>query len=236
MLKRFLILPFLALLLVLHSCTDGQAQNSKLSAQDFANKIKELPNAPIIDVRTPDEFDAGHISNAQNIDWNGNNFEQKSGKLEKGKAVFVYCLSGGRSAAAVAKLKENGFKQIYELEGGMMKWRAAQLPETKDKSVHQSTQITKEQYNAMLQTDKVVLIDFYADWCKPCKMMKPFLEEISTEMKDKVVVIRINADDNPEICKELSVEALPTIFVYKGQKMTWYNVGYIDKSEIKKHL
>ncbi len=62
------------------------------------------------------------------------------------------------------------------------------------------------------------IIDFYADWCKPCKMMKPYLDEISEEMKDKVVVYRINADDNPELCKDLAVEALPTIFIYKAQK------------------
>jgi thioredoxin-like negative regulator of GroEL len=67
-------------------------------------------------------------------------------------------------------------------------------------------------------------------------MMKPFLHEISNEMKDKVVVIKIDADQNPELCKDLSIEALPTLFVYKKGTMMWHNVGYVPKEEVLKYL
>jgi thiol-disulfide isomerase/thioredoxin len=59
--------------------------------------------------------------------------------------------------------------------------------------------LTKAKYDALLKTDKIVLVDFYADWCGPCKKMKPSIEEIAEEMKDKVVVMRIDADQNPDI-------------------------------------
>jgi thioredoxin len=96
--------------------------------------------------------------------------------------------------------------------------------------------LTKAKYDALLKTDKIVLVDFYADWCGPCKKMKPSIEEIAVEMKDKVVVVRIDADQNPDICKELSVESLPTLFVYKKGIMMWQNVGYVEKEEIVKYL
>ena len=87
-----------------------------------------------------------------------------------------------------------------------MKWRAANLPETTANTTA-STGMSKQQFYALLSSDKLVLIDFYADWCAPCKKMKPYLNEFSKDMADKVVVIRINADDNQQLCKELKIDS-----------------------------
>ena len=81
-----------------------------------------------------------------------------------------------------------------------------------------------------------MLIDFYAEWCGPCRLMKPYLEEISKNKADKVVVIRINADDNQTLCKELKIDALPVLQVFKNQKLTWSKVGFIDKKGVEKEL
>ena len=218
-------------------CSNGQTQSTKtkLSATEFADKIKELPSAPIVDVRTPDEFSKGHLSNALNYDWNGNEFDKQIAHLDKSKPVFVYCLSGGRSAAAADKMRADGFKQVYEMDGGIMKWRAANLPETTDNAVTPNG-MTKPQFDALLNTDKLVLIDFYADWCAPCKKMKPYLDEIAKEMADKVVVIRINADDNQTLCKDLKIDALPVLQLYKANILTWTNTGYIDKAIVIEKL
>ena len=83
----------------------------------------------MLDVRTPAEYTQGHLSNARNIDWNGGEFEKSIAKLDKSKPVFVYCLSGGRSAAAASKMRSIGFREVYELSGGFAKWKAAKLPE-----------------------------------------------------------------------------------------------------------
>lgn len=96
--------------------------------------------------------------------------------------------------------------------------------------------ISVKQYKALLQSDKWVLVDFYADWCGPCKRMDPFLEEIKTEMGDKLKMVRINADSNTAICNELSVYSLPTLFLYKNEKMYWFNSGYVSKEEILGHI
>ena len=194
------------------SCSSGQTNGVKtnLTATEFANKINESVTATIIDVRTPDEFSKGHLVNASNFDWNGNDFEKQIAPLDKSKTVFVYCLSGGRS--------EN-------------------LPETSGSGEsNKSTGMTKQEFDELLNVEKLVLIDFYADWCAPCIKMKPYLEEISKDMADKVVVIRINADDNQALCKELKIDALPVLHLYKNKSLTWTNSGFIDKSEVIKML
>ncbi len=224
--------------ILFNSCSNGQTNSTtktNLSATEFSDKIKELPTATIIDVRTPDEFSKGHLANANNYDWNGNEFDKQIAPLDKSQPVFVYCLSGGRSSAAASKMRSEGFKTVYELDGGIMKWRGANLPETTDNTITPNG-MSKLQFDALLNSDKLVLIDFYADWCAPCKKMKPYLDEISIDMADRVVVIRINADDNQALCKELKIDALPVLQLYKNKTLTWKNTGYIDKVEVVKKL
>jgi thioredoxin 1 len=68
------------------------------------------------------------------------------------------------------------------------------------------------------------------------KKMKPYLDEISKDMADKVVLIRINADDNQALCKELKIDALPVLQFYKNKNLTWINEGFIEKAQVVKKL
>lgn len=233
--KNFLLAVLATCVLIFNSCSNAQTTNTNLSATEFSNKMKALPSAAVIDVRSPDEFSKGHLQNAKNIDWNGNDFPNQISKIDKSKPVFVYCLSGGRSSSAANQMRSNGFKEVYELNGGLMKWRAANLPETTN-SKKSAAGISKQQFDALLNSDKLVLIDFYADWCAPCKQMKPYLDEISEKMANKVVVVRINADDNQPLCKELKIDALPVLQLYKNKKMTWSNTGFASKEDVLKQI
>lgn len=217
--------------------SNGQTpvQNQKLSAAEFQKKMLELPKAPIVDVRTPEEYNNGHLQNAINININSASFESDINKLDKNKPVFVYCLSGSRSTYASNSMRAAGFKEVYELLGGMMKWRAAGLSETKNTSTS-TKEMSTAQFNEFLKTDKMVLVDFYADWCAPCKKMAPYLEEIQKEMNATVSIIRINADQNRSIAAQLKVTALPTLMLYKNKAVIWTNTGYQTKDEIKLHL
>ncbi|AFK01737.1 Thioredoxin domain-containing protein [Emticicia oligotrophica DSM 17448] len=229
--KQKLIVSLILSVLFL-SC-ESQSTKTNLTPIEFAEKVKVLPNASLIDVRTPEEFSKGHLDKAVNIDWRGDSFVQQIANLDKSKPVLVYCLSGGRSAAAALAMRESGFKEVYELEGGIMKWRGENLPETTSSSTtNKSEGLNKSQFEALLNADKLVLVDFYADWCAPCQKMKPYLDEITKEMSSKVKVVRIKADDNLELCKALKIEALPVLQLYKGQKLTWSHEGYIEKAEV----
>lgn len=126
---RLPLIPFILALAV--ACSQGQNKNV-LAPQAFADKLKAASGATLIDVRTAEEFAEGHLSGAKNYDWNGEHFEHQVMGLDKSKPVFVYCLKGGRSASAASKLRDMGFSEVYELEGGTAKWQAAKLPLTKD--------------------------------------------------------------------------------------------------------
>jgi thioredoxin len=206
-----------------------------LNPVDFQRKMEELPTASVIDVRTPDEFKQSHINNAVNINVNDNNFPSLIENLDKNGPVFVYCLSGSRSAYAANFLHNQGFKVVYDLSGGMMKWRGAGLPEISGNATT-NAEMSTTQFNKLLNTDKLVLVDVYADWCSPCKIMAPFLEEIEKEMADKVKLVRINADQNKTIVKDLNATALPTLLLYKNKRLIWTNTGFQTKAEIISHF
>jgi thioredoxin len=233
--KLLMQFAFLCPILFLSSCSNGQSEERVLSAKAFSEKINETPNSTIIDVRTPEEFSQGHIENAHNINWNDDLFETEIKKIDVEKPVFVYCLSGGRSSAAISKIKSLGFKEVYELKGGMLKWRAENLPETVT-NTPTSNGMSLEDYKKMLDSDKLVLVDFYAEWCEPCKKMEPFLKEIAEEKSTTVKLIRINIDENMELAKALKIEALPIVKLYKNQTIIWDNQGFVTKEEILKHL
>ena len=234
---KYIFILLATSIFLFNSCTNGQSAPSgpSIPAQEFSKKITELPGAPLIDVRTPGEFSQGHLKNAINYDISKSGFENQIASLDKLKPVLVYCLTGSRSTYAVRYMQSIGFKEVYELSGGILKWRAASLPETTDKTLA-STGMSKQQFDNLLVTDKLVLIDYYADWCAPCKKMKPYLDEIAKDMADKVVVVRINADESRALCKELKIEAIPVLQIYRNKTLIWTNTGFIEKEEVVKQL
>ncbi len=206
-----------------------------LSATDFQKKMNVQPNAQIVDVRTPNEFNQNHLKNAMNVNINDNNFSNLINKLDKNKPVFVYCLSGSRSAYAIKIMRTQGFKVLYDLSGGMMQWRAAGLPETTDKTTA-NAEMSQAQFNKLLNTNKIVLVDFFAEWCKPCKVQTPILKEIAGEMKDNVEVIMIDADKNKKIASIYQIKTIPTIMLFKNSKMIYSKQGAHTKSQLKQLL
>jgi thioredoxin 1 len=207
----------------------------ELSAEEFNELISKIPDVQLVDVRTPEEFRKGHIENAANVNINGEQFRDQIRALDKSKPVYIYCLSGARSKAAAKFLRDDGYENVYEMPGGIMEWRSKDLPETVLES-RESGGITLAEYRTMLQTDKLTLVDFYATWCAPCKKMKPYLERISEEMADKLTLIRIDVDDNPDLCKELGVSALPVLKLYENEDIIWEHDGYIDEEGVRAQL
>ncbi len=92
--------------------------------------------------------------------------------------------------------------------------------------------ITSENYEEeVMQSDRPVLMDFYADWCGPCKMMSPVIDEIANEM-DSIKVGKINVDENQDLAMEYGVMSIPTIILIKNGEAKKVFVGVRDKSEI----
>lgn len=107
------------------SCIDSKIENAevKLVTAEEMESILELEDVQLVDVRTPKEHEEIRISNSQNIDFQSPTFDEDIEKLDKEKPVILYCRSGGRSAKCAKKMKDAGFKKIYDLDGGISKWK-----------------------------------------------------------------------------------------------------------------
>ncbi len=120
--KLFLVLGFTMLLFV--GCKENStAQEIRVIApEEVYEAVHNTENLQLIDVRTKEEFGEDHLKTAQNICVTDDDFKEKVAKLDKEKPVYLYCRSGKRSNQAAQIMKEMGFKEIYDMEGGFLKW------------------------------------------------------------------------------------------------------------------
>ncbi len=228
--KSFFGLLFSFLLMSCQAQQNDRYDN--ITAASFAEKLKSTPNAQLIDVRTPQEYSSQHIEAAKNINWNGDDFEIQAAKLDKNQPVFVYCMVGGRSKKASDKLVEMGFSKVYDLQGGIMKWNAAGYSKPSEKIVGMSLQ----EFNDLVKSKPKILINFYANWCEPCLKMKPFMTKIEAEFKDRVTIVRLNADQNKTIISELKLDGLPILLMYDNAELKWKHIGYMSEEDLRKQL
>ncbi|MBY6242380.1 thioredoxin [Methylosinus sp. Sm6] len=84
----------------------------------------------------------------------------------------------------------------------------------------------------VLKSDQPVVVDFWAEWCGPCRTIAPALEEIATELKDKLKVVKLNVDENPNVAGALGIRSIPTLIVFKDGKAAAQKVGAAPKGEL----
>jgi len=94
----------------------------------------------------------------------------------------------------------------------------------------------KGKFNSIINDSKPVIVDFHALWCSPCKMQSPILKEVAGELGDKVRIIKIDVDRNPEISSRYSVQSVPTLIIFKNGKLIWRQSGVASKAQLNNIL
>jgi rhodanese-related sulfurtransferase len=120
------VMALLASVLLLAGCSSSSSAID-LSVSEFSSKVTEA-GMITLDVRTPGEFNEGHIAGAILVDFQSGNFESEIATLDKSKTYAVYCRSGSRSGQAVKIMSDAGFTNLYNLNGGVIDWANAGLP------------------------------------------------------------------------------------------------------------
>lgn len=231
----------------------NEATVQSLDIAGFEKKIAEP--VQLLDVRTAEEYKGGHVAGSVNMDVNSSDFNTRIATLDKTKPVVVYCLSGGRSPKAAEQLLAAGFTQVYNYGGGILEWRAAGKPETKEGTVSNTPAVNTNtvtpvpagesntikplnmstaDYKAKTASKNYVLVDYNASWCGPCRMIKPYIEKVTAEHKTDLLLLDIDVDKNQELAGFKKITSIPYLELYKDGKLVWSQLGALSEQEFRK--
>jgi len=210
-----------------------------------AFKFKQLiavEDVILLDVRTPEEYLRGHIQGSTSINIADPEFSTKVSLLQKDKTIFIYCLSGSRSSVAASYLSRMGFKKIFNLQRGLMDWNRQEyaLEQSSKAIVSDGKTFTEQSFDKLLKENKLVLVDFHATWCAPCKAMSPIIDKVSADFIGKAKVEKVDIEVNKAITKTYQVRSIPGFVLFKAGIKVWSHTGTISYNdlviEIKKYL
>ena len=228
---------FLLSTVIFFSCGNTNSQIIEdINAEKFHQFIKK-GDGIIIDVRTSQEFNSGHIIDATNIDFYSEDFTDKLKIVRKDVPIYVYCRSGGRSSSAANKMEKLGFTKVYNMLGGIGSWQSEGYKTIKSKEgkISKQPKFTETQLNEILSNNKTVLIDFSTQWCVPCKKMKPIIEDIQRE-NPNVKVLFIDADANKGLVNKYSINGVPVFIIFTNGEESFRKIGLSTKEELINQL
>ncbi len=234
--KVFISLGLCALLIACDGNKNDKTKSSKTVNTETFSKETNESDVQIIDVRTPEEFAQGHIENAININIMDNNFETEISKLDKSKKTLVYCKSGGRSSDAAQKLSSMGFENISNLEGGLLAWQNAGLKVIQGNE-QSNDSFTKESFlKTVKEKHHLVLVDFNAEWCGPCKKLSPIVDALQKKYPNDFYLLKVDVDKHNALAQELKIESIPLLYLYKDGELVWQELGLVDEAIIEVKL
>ena len=211
---------------------------AQVDAQTFQKLAAEKAGI-VLDVRTPGEVARGHLPDATVIDSNDARFAQKLELMPKDKAIFVYCASGHRSAAAADLLIEKGFSEVYNLDGGMGAWARAGLPIDRSAAPATATGVnalTPDALDAVLHAEKRVLVDYHTPWCTPCRKMAPVMDALAQTWTGKAKLLQVDVEQSEVLALREKIQGVPVFVLYVDGKERWRKSGEMAKDVLEAEL
>lgn len=213
----------------------GQNQDVKqINSIEFEKLIKDS-SGTLLDVRTLGEFKNGHIKDAGQLNYYALDFRKRLLMIPKDQPIYLYCNTGYRSQRAAEILVEKGYKNVYNLEHGILEWNLNNLPVLVEPDAKPDTEnkMVIDEFTALVNSEKLVFIDFYAPWCAPCRRMMPMIDSLETEYKDTITIVKINVDASKKLMKKLGIVSVPYLVLYHKGKTLFAHNGLISRTELE---
>jgi thioredoxin 1 len=216
----------------------GIGQNNQILQVNPArfNELIRNSGGVLLDVRTQNEFKNGHIANSGQLNYYTLDFRKRLLMLPKDEPIYLYCNTGWRSEKAAKILVENGYKDVYNLEHGIMDWELQNLPVAvaPDAKPDTENKMEYEELARFIESGKPVFVDFYAPWCGPCREMMPMVDEFKAKYQGKINVVKVNVDASKKLVKEMKIQGVPYLVLYNKGKSVFSKSGLTTRDELEK--
>lgn len=199
----------------------------------FKEQFKLTQNPILVDLRATELFNKGRIAKSISIPFENQDFEKAIAYISKETPVYLYCQNGEISQNAAVFMKDLAYKNVIVLRGGFENWVKVPLPYVGGGSKSEIlAYYSLADIDNLAKKYPLLLLDFYATWCKPCKLQDPILKELNKNHPE-LKIIKLDADKNQTLAAHFEIEEIPTLILFKKSKQFWRKSGLVKSKQLE---